>query len=233
VSSVKNRIPLGRVVVEGIVIVGSILLAFGIDAGWDARQERARRGELMADLEAEVALNVERLADALARQRLRLERVDLLLREITPDAVGLQPDSLRALQAGVLTNPSYDPAWGILDLLIQSGDLALLDDRELRARLAGLQALSNDYLGNQDWLLDRVGHPDVLYGTGSIVMDYSAVIPGDLTITTAGPEARDAAAKFLTVVRLVTNQLLIGQGEALLDEFEGILALLRRASSPS
>lgn len=32
-----------RVLIEAVVIVGSILLAFGIDAWWDARNEAVRR----------------------------------------------------------------------------------------------------------------------------------------------------------------------------------------------
>jgi len=38
----KPQIPWLGVFVEGVVIVGSILLAFGIDAWWDGRQERER-----------------------------------------------------------------------------------------------------------------------------------------------------------------------------------------------
>ncbi len=37
----KPQIPWLRVFVEGVVIVGSILLAFGSEAWWDESQERA------------------------------------------------------------------------------------------------------------------------------------------------------------------------------------------------
>ena len=37
-------IPRLRVCVEGAVIVGSILLAFGIDAWWDGKQARIEEG---------------------------------------------------------------------------------------------------------------------------------------------------------------------------------------------
>ncbi len=36
----KAQIPWLRVFVEGVVIVGSILLAFGIDAWWEGVQEQ-------------------------------------------------------------------------------------------------------------------------------------------------------------------------------------------------
>ena len=35
-----KQLPWLRVFVEGVVIVGSILLAFGIDAAWEGGQER-------------------------------------------------------------------------------------------------------------------------------------------------------------------------------------------------
>ena len=41
----KPQIPWLRIFVEGVVIVGSILLAFGIDAAWEGRQEREEERE--------------------------------------------------------------------------------------------------------------------------------------------------------------------------------------------
>ncbi len=46
----KPQIPWLRVFVEGVVIVGSILLAFGIQAWWDGRQERASEVAVLAQL---------------------------------------------------------------------------------------------------------------------------------------------------------------------------------------
>jgi hypothetical protein len=51
-----SRLPYARILVEGVVIVGSILLAFGIDAAWDSREEgvqsRALLEALSEDFEA-------------------------------------------------------------------------------------------------------------------------------------------------------------------------------------
>lgn len=38
-SLVSKGVPWLRVLIEGVVIVGSILLGFGIDAWWEGRQE--------------------------------------------------------------------------------------------------------------------------------------------------------------------------------------------------
>jgi hypothetical protein len=49
----KPQIPWLRVVVEGVVIVGSILLAFGIDAWWDERTVRNDVAEALAAVRME------------------------------------------------------------------------------------------------------------------------------------------------------------------------------------
>ena len=48
----KQEIPWNRFAVEAIVIVGSILLAFAIDAWWDSRQDDSRRDELLLQLQS-------------------------------------------------------------------------------------------------------------------------------------------------------------------------------------
>ncbi len=46
----KPQIPWLRVFVEGVVIVGSILLAFGLQAWWEGRQERAEERQALEAL---------------------------------------------------------------------------------------------------------------------------------------------------------------------------------------
>ena len=217
--------PWRRVLLEGAVIVASILLAFGIEAWWSEHQEAARRDALMEDLQAELVTNAVSLEDALERQRLRARRLEILLNELTETAVGLDVDSVRALQESARVNPSWDESRGILNLLIQSGDLTLLENRELRARLAGLESRASDYLSNQRWVLEAQAEPEVLYGTGSLIMDYTRFTNTDRTLLDASPAVRERAAKFFTAALTVTY-LLIPQGERLLAEFQAISTLL-------
>ena len=48
-----RHVPWLRVFVEGVVIVGSILLAFGIQAWWDERGERRAQAEQIVTLRSE------------------------------------------------------------------------------------------------------------------------------------------------------------------------------------
>lgn len=221
----KQRIPWPRVLVEGLVILGSILAAFGLEAAWTSREDGIRRSALMDDLRTELVRNRDDLGTTLVAQRLRAERIGILLGELSQRAVGLAPDSVRALQTSLLGVTSYDPSLGILELLIQSGDLALLEQQELRARLAGLSSVAEDYLSNQGLLVRVYLTPEVILGTGSILFDVSDVVPGDRTLTTAMSEVRVTSAKILAFDRMLT-ELMIRQGDELFSEFEALLGLM-------
>jgi len=56
---------LNRLLVEGVVIVASILLAFAIDAWWDDRQGRQSESNQLLSIAAEVNLNAERIREKL------------------------------------------------------------------------------------------------------------------------------------------------------------------------
>jgi hypothetical protein len=139
--------------------------------------------------------------------------------------VGLPQDSVVALQRATLVNPTFDPGSGILELLIQSGDLGFLDERALRSRIAGLAAYLDDHLSNQELLLGLLLQPEVVFETGSIIFNHSAISDADLAMTTARTDVQERAAKYLSVSLNVTN-LTIGQGENLPAEFNAILASL-------
>ena len=53
-----RQIPWLRVFVEGVVIVGSILLAFGIEAWWDDHQDRAEEQRIFVGLKSEFEQNL-------------------------------------------------------------------------------------------------------------------------------------------------------------------------------
>ena len=209
------------------MIIASILAAFGIEAGWDARGERMRRDALMDDLRTELVRNRDDLSTTLVAQRLREERINLLLGELTSPPAGLAANSVRALQVSLIGLSSYDPSLGILELLIQSGDLALIEDRELRARLAGLSSVSEDYLANQYLLVQTFFTPEWILGTGSIFLDMSDIVEGDTLLTTASPSVRTTSARFLAIDRMMT-ELMIGQGEELRNEVEALIKMIQR-----
>jgi hypothetical protein len=136
--SPTKGIPWLRVAVEGVVIVGSILLAFGIDAWWEAlgRRDEARSAvvALTSDFEA-VERQLDNFRAGNERTIIAIDSVADLLRGRT------EPVEVPArLLAWVVRTPTPSPPTGALDALLNSGSLALLEDPELGRALAAWPA---------------------------------------------------------------------------------------------
>jgi len=125
-----------RALMEGAVIVGSILLAFLIQAWWDESRDRAEERQALGALASE-------FRDALVL----LERQSLLTDSIVaaveiihewtgPSADPRHADSLAVLLPTVTRLPGFAPPSGTLDALLGSGDLRLIENDSLRAALA-------------------------------------------------------------------------------------------------
>lgn len=118
------------------MIIGSILLAFGIDAWWDASRERVEErqalGALARDFHAASALLDRQflLTDSI------LAAVETILEWTGPSADSRYADSLAVLLPTVTRLPGFEPPSGTLDALLGSGDLRLIESDGLRAALA-------------------------------------------------------------------------------------------------
>lgn len=150
----KGQIPWLRVLVEGVVIVGSILLAFGIDAAWEGRNQRQRRAALFAALGNDMALaraEVDRVATfhrtghSAAADLLNVGRV--VRGEIDQR---LMIDSLVAATWG--STASYDAPLGAVESVVGSGDLDLVSDPALVLELTAFPARVADLAWEQTLL---------------------------------------------------------------------------------
>lgn len=105
-----SKLPWARVVLEAAVIVGSILLAFGIDAWWEETQEEAAAAGLaqllLADIDADIAEMEARnaRADSIIG---RLGELSVLSR---PDAQLPGADSLRILTGATWSAATFTPS---------------------------------------------------------------------------------------------------------------------------
>ncbi len=132
----KAQIPWLRVFVEGVVIVGSILLAFGIQAAWDGRQEREDERQALEAL----ARDFESAAEVIDRELLSMDSVaiaaNIILGWTGPSADSRHADSLALLMPSITRVASFQPPLGTLQALLGSGDLRLIRNDSLRAALA-------------------------------------------------------------------------------------------------
>jgi hypothetical protein len=126
---------------EALVIVGSILLAFAIDAAWDARQEREELREVLEGLRTELVENRELIAESRSGTSLGIERLIRFSAGSTDDLVTVSgPDTYSELYLPLVISYDVTLSTGALRATISSGKLALIPDSETRSALTALEA---------------------------------------------------------------------------------------------
>lgn len=143
-----------RLLAESGLIVGSILLAFAIDAWWEDKLERREELEILLALSDEFADNREAIAEVVALHR-EAENSFLELSRMQPSAV-VQLDTARAfaLRVDLMRFNTFDDRIGTLDGVIASGKLGLIRSEALRSRLSEWRGTLDD-LGEEADLLVR------------------------------------------------------------------------------
>ena len=138
-----RQIPWRRILVEGAVIVVSILLAFAIDAWWTNHIEQQREREQLVSMRAEFQAGLLGLDEVLTSVQGHAENVEsfIALLKAAGDEPALIPGPLLG---SAITWRTSDVSTSTLDALMASGDLNLLRNVELRANLAGLPAFLLD-----------------------------------------------------------------------------------------
>lgn len=159
---------------EGVVVVASILIAFLLDAWWDDRGLQGQLDQELASVARELNENRALVAyeiDALEGHVAAGEAVaDLLGGSHESEFVPI-PDTLAWFVA--LWSPTLDVSSGALDALIASGRLAQIESPEVRLGLAGLKGRVDDAVGDE--LLAQVILTEHVYPAVSKHSDLSSV----------------------------------------------------------
>lgn len=144
------KIPWMRIGLEGVVIIVSILLAFGIDAWWGERQERAEEREALAQLESDFQANAVQLDTVrFYHQRALDAGYEILARAgLGGEPLGGPSTAELVLEVGSAWN--YDPVLGGINSLIQSGKLGIVQNDSLRIAIAGWPDVVRDLNGDED-----------------------------------------------------------------------------------
>lgn len=160
-----GRIPLGRVLAEGAVIVVSILLAFSIDAWWARLGERRQEQTALAGLEADFTGYLEVLAGVRGANERRAAAARVLVGRSGPAPVGVDEDEVHALLGRVVVYRSIILPAGTLGSLLETDGLSLISDPALRSglvawtRVLDVAGERNDYLVEQSRQLDAFLKP--------------------------------------------------------------------------
>jgi hypothetical protein len=143
-------IPWKRVAVEAMAIVGSILLAFAIEAWWEDRQIRIDEQQVLLGLGAEFGTNHEFLSRDLASHLKGLQSLEDILLLIeggqSDDAKSIAVAALDEMQAPKTT----DLGNGTLNALLSSGRIEILRSRKLRTQLTAWKGVIGEVLDDQN-----------------------------------------------------------------------------------
>ncbi len=134
-----------RFAIEGLVIVVSILLAFGIDAFWQERQDRIRTESHLNSLLEEIGEALTAVENSQARRDRRIGVIRELLASITtPEARNTENLNY---QLGALWGASRSASGlATLDQMRSTGTLALIESEELRKALINYERYNSNYL---------------------------------------------------------------------------------------
>ena len=125
--------------IEAIVIVGSILLAFAIDAWWQEREERRIETTLLNNLRSDMLASQEQLEQWITGNSRILDSAEgflSLLRAAQRDSEVSVP--FRNV-VGVLGTPTYSPTESTINAAVSSGQIELIANPRIRAALASWQ----------------------------------------------------------------------------------------------
>lgn len=146
----STDIPWKRLSAEVAAIVGSILLAFWIDAWWDERQLEQETAEDLAIVEYELTENIRLVQIALdiMNQVVAANRELVAALKANADSNVVEVEDTVVFWS-LFTNPTFDPSLGGTDAWIATGRLQGLESAELRQRLASVRGKVEDIVEEQ------------------------------------------------------------------------------------
>ena len=201
-----KTIPWKRLAVEAAAIVVSILLAFGIDAWWDARNDVVEEREILIGLEIEY-VDLRARLDQWARFN---RNGTLVLEKYLSDSVAeMDSESIEWVFIFAVFTNILDQG-GALDALLASGRLEMISDRDLRGMLVKwpdwLEDIHTNDLSFRGYamheimpFLTRNGIPRAICPEGQFVCSKSGSVPPLYLKLAKDPEFR----AILTVRRIM------------------------------
>lgn len=142
-----KEIPWFRVAIEGVVIVASILLAFGVDAWWDGVQQRSEEQQILSALHQDFVGNLDLLDQVIETHSVSSGIFQAFYTSGEPIDTSSQ-DRMEAVLTALYGSRTFDPFQGTLAATISSGKLDLIRDPSLRAALAAWGRATSDLVEN-------------------------------------------------------------------------------------
>ncbi|MFV1988294.1 MAG: hypothetical protein ACC682_13505 [Gemmatimonadota bacterium] len=165
--SERTSVQWRRLVMESIAILLSILVAFAIDAAWDARRERAEEAEILQALRKDFLANQLTATDVVQTHGANAALYAVFASLTPTEVMALPQDSLDVITRSMSGPYTFDPVRGTIDALIGAGKLGLIRNRPLREALVTFLNLVDDAREDAEFLgraAERVWAKEVLHG---------------------------------------------------------------------
>ncbi len=140
-----------RVIMEAVVIVASILMAFGIDAWWDRTQAGAAEREFLGQVHVELTESREILTASLEDHREFLDSAQVVS-DYGSASVPRPAPSQRAVARTFFTFNTTHFKTGVLDGALASAQLGLVTNQALRGHLAGWPGTWGEFREEEIWI---------------------------------------------------------------------------------
>lgn len=125
-----------RLILEVVVIVASILLAFAIDALWQEREDRRIEASLVRDLRFDMEANQRSLQEWIRGNQRVLETSSELLNLLSASVRDAAVSVPFRLVIGIVGTPTYSPSESTVLAAMSSGQMELIQNSTLRELLA-------------------------------------------------------------------------------------------------
>jgi hypothetical protein len=143
----QRLLPLVR---EGVAVVAAILIAFAIDAWWDARGVARDTEEALVSLEAELRENRDLVDQAIQDDVDLVAAIDAMLGMDSEEVGWLAPDSANRLLVSLVEGTTFNPSEGAIRSVLSTGVLEEIEAPELRQAIAGLSGVMTDPIEEMD-----------------------------------------------------------------------------------
>jgi len=145
---------LQALVLESMVVVVSILLAFALDAWWDERGAVVRERQILAGVLEDLRSNRAQREARIELGKRSLSGTSFLLDALVGSRAGQEPVSFPdTVAAAVLIFPTYDPLTSSLDELLASEGFSGLSDLGVQRLLAAWRQQYDDLREDQELML--------------------------------------------------------------------------------
>jgi len=162
----SQQIAWKRLLAEGVAIIVSILLAFGIDAWWENRQERTEEQQILQGLNEEFSLIREVLTRHKQIHLGRLQALEDLLAAFDVDKSKRTVEVVAAALDELLAPTTSDISNGTLRALLSSGRLEIIENIRLRELLVGWETAIEEVWDDQQSMAKLVYEIHVPYFIG-------------------------------------------------------------------